>query len=696
MGVLAPLFLAGLAGLSLPFILHLVRRTPRERQQFSSLMFLTQTPPRLTRRSRLDQILLLVLRLAVLGLLAFAFARPFMRDSALLSLNDLPRRRVAILVDTSASMQRGDLWQQAMATVRKELGELTPQDEVSLYSFADQTRQVVGFSKDESRSSEVPSVEIVRRELDRLQPTWFAGDMGAALVTLASELDAASDVQQSIADPLLVVVSDFQHGSRLEALQGFTWPARVRVVTKPLGLKKPSNATLQLLANDAAAGNIPRVRVMNMADSTQDQFFVRWQDPKQPNSTEAETPIYVPPGQTRVLPLPRPENCLLSDRVVLRGDDQDFDNTFYVVPPRQEKVALGYIGTDTTDDPQGWHYYLSLATANDPLRKVEVVPLKADDEKLFGEPVPHLVVVTTPLSAAKLSELKSYVKAGGHLALVPKDSAAAQSLRTFFPDIESIAEFAVKEADFNLLGEIDFTHPFFAVFANPRYNDFTKIHFWKHRAVKLAAEPTTNVIARFDNGDPWLLEHTVGKGRVWALTSGWQPDDSQLAVSSKFVPLAGNFLDLSCGSVRSLTGVVVGAPVTFPSQIIPQTVLSPEGRAVSIAKDATEFRETLIPGIYRTGSANDEWAFAVNLAPSESDTPPLGMEQLEQLGLKFGEDATQADRLERIRLARDTDLESRQQVWRWLVVASLGILILETWWAHRAAQPKSHVMEAVA
>lgn len=77
MGVLAPLYLAGLAALSLPLIFHLVRRTPRGRQEFSSLMFLLPSPPRLTRRSRLDQILLLLLRLAALALLAFAFARPF-------------------------------------------------------------------------------------------------------------------------------------------------------------------------------------------------------------------------------------------------------------------------------------------------------------------------------------------------------------------------------------------------------------------------------------------------------------------------------------------------------------------------------------------------------------------------------------------------------------------------------------------
>ncbi|HZN34277.1 MAG TPA: BatA domain-containing protein, partial [Pirellulaceae bacterium] len=93
MSVLFPLYLAGLAALTLPLILHLVRRTPKGRKEFSSLMFLAPSPPRLTRRSRLDQILLLLLRLAALAFLAFAFARPFLRQEATLSLANLPSRR---------------------------------------------------------------------------------------------------------------------------------------------------------------------------------------------------------------------------------------------------------------------------------------------------------------------------------------------------------------------------------------------------------------------------------------------------------------------------------------------------------------------------------------------------------------------------------------------------------------------------
>src|SRR4029079_5395713 len=137
MGVLLPFYLAGLAALSLPLIFHLVRRTPRGRQDFSSLMFLAPTIPRLTRRSRLDQLLLLALRLAALALLALAFARPFLREAASLAASGIPGRRVSILIDTSASMRRSDLWSQAVRLAEKELDELNPQDEVALFGFSD-------------------------------------------------------------------------------------------------------------------------------------------------------------------------------------------------------------------------------------------------------------------------------------------------------------------------------------------------------------------------------------------------------------------------------------------------------------------------------------------------------------------------------------------------------------------------------
>ncbi|TXT35917.1 MAG: hypothetical protein FD138_1175, partial [Planctomycetota bacterium] len=90
------------------------------------------------------------------------------------------------------------------------------------------------------------------------------------------------------------------------------------------------------------------------------------------------------------------------------------------------------------------------------------------------------------------------------------------------------------------------------------------------------------------------------------------------------------------------------------------------------------------PGIYRAKVGSTETRFAVNLSPTESNTAPLNLEQLEQRGVRFGTDLTRAQRIDRERQQRDTELENRQKVWRWLIVAALATLILETWWAGRA------------
>ena len=70
MSFLTPLFLLGGLAIAGPIIFHLIRRNTRERFTFSSLMFLRPEPPRVTRKSRLEDILLLLARCGLLALLA--------------------------------------------------------------------------------------------------------------------------------------------------------------------------------------------------------------------------------------------------------------------------------------------------------------------------------------------------------------------------------------------------------------------------------------------------------------------------------------------------------------------------------------------------------------------------------------------------------------------------------------------------
>jgi hypothetical protein len=376
---------------------------------------------------------------------------------------------------------------------------------------------------------------------------------------------------------------------------------------------------------------------------------------------------------------------------VLGGDEAEFDNVYYVVPPRPRHIALAYLGAKAADDPQGLLYYLQLAVADDPLRKIDLETVTGDEAQLLAEKRPQLVVVADVVGEPVRQALRRYAEVGGTLLLVPEGYEAAQSVAALLGDVESLGAEPTEAsagASYLMLGEIDFTHPLFAASAHPRYSDFTKIRFWNHRRLVLKPEAVTRAIARFDNGDPAILEQSIGAGRVFVLASGWHPTDSQLALSSKFVPLMQAIVELAGGEEMRVADTVVGQPVVLPRNpgSPAAMVFKPDGARVELPPDTRVFDQTDRPGLYRVQSGDDEFQFAVNLAASESDTAPLGLEALTQLGVRFERALTRAERTQRLRQQRDTELESRQKAWRWLIVAALGVLIVETVAAGRAAR----------
>src|SRR2546426_3469783 len=147
MPFLAPLFLLGGLAIAFPVLFHLIRRTTRQRTTFSSLMFLLPSPPRLTQRSRLENILLLVLRCLVLCLLAFGFARPFIKQPVSAEPNAASRQRSLLLIDTSASMRRADLWADARQTAESFLRKATPADQVAIFTFDRRMTPLVTFEQ---------------------------------------------------------------------------------------------------------------------------------------------------------------------------------------------------------------------------------------------------------------------------------------------------------------------------------------------------------------------------------------------------------------------------------------------------------------------------------------------------------------------------------------------------------------------
>jgi hypothetical protein len=240
-----------------------------------------------------------------------------------------------------------------------------------------------------------------------------------------------------------------------------------------------------------------------------------------------------------------------------------------------------------------------------------------------------------------------------------------------------------------LFSEIDFTHPVFAAFADPRFGDFTKVRFWKHQGFELQSEAKARVVSRFDDGTPALWEQPVGSGRAFVFASSWRPADSQLALSSKFVPLLSSLLNQAAGLPKeSASSISVGDPVSLPEPASGSStvVVGPDGAETTLVAGERTFAGTNVPGIYQLKVGSEAQRFAVNLPPGESDTTPFDKERLEQLGVRMGSMLTAAERTERAQQLRDIELESRQKLWQWLIVGAITILGVETFVAGRATK----------
>src|SRR5690242_16983860 len=125
MGFLSPWFLAGIAAVGLPLWLHLLRQFKRTPQPFSSLMFFERRVQSSVKHRRLRYLVLLALRMAVLVLLALAFANPFVNQT---SASAARRKLTVIAVDRSFSMRDGDRFEQAKAQGRRVVQALRGQD----------------------------------------------------------------------------------------------------------------------------------------------------------------------------------------------------------------------------------------------------------------------------------------------------------------------------------------------------------------------------------------------------------------------------------------------------------------------------------------------------------------------------------------------------------------------------------------
>jgi hypothetical protein len=702
MSFLYPLFLAGIAGVALPIILHMIRRQTRKRVTFSSLMFLRTTVPRFKNRSRLENLPLLILRCIILCLLAFAFSRPFFpRDAGTNEVSDA--KRTVLLIDTSASMRRTGVWTQAISKAQSLLKDFNPGDRVCLMRFDQGTETLIGFEQWNAMDS-ARRTAVAAEQLSKLSPGWASTNLGQALVWAAEAIedDQVNDEQQKFRIHQIVLISDLQKGSSLEALQSYEWPNALELDVKLIAAAGSTNAALQLIASRdhlarTAGDDLPSVRITNSPDAAIERFSLSWAGDEPAGTSQRATEVYVPAGHSVVVRVPQRNDNEAPGKLVLTGDNHDFDNYLYVAPRLTHQVNVLFIGSDSEGDPEGMLYYVKRAFRATGTIDPHIIHRSVENLTDADIEAAHLIIATDAIAPVRVDSVRRYLESGRTFLLVMKSPDTAKTI-TALAGIETIEFQEADTGTYAMLSRIEFKHPLLAPFSEPRFGDFTKIHFWKHRQVNIENLPGAEVLAWFDSpqdgqahNDPALFELHTGKGSLLVLTSGWHPSDSQLALSSKFVPLLYSILEYG-GIFSSLqsqyfVGDHVPISATTASETTKMGILKPDDSVIILDAGQEMFTQTDLPGFYSIQSSAGKQVFALNLPVMECQTAVMPIEDIEGLGVLLtqssnlsaehtefsdGYRSTQASRL-----GSFAELESEQKIWRWIFIGLLAVSFIE-------------------
>ena len=684
MGLLTPLYLVGLVALSLPIAFHLLKKSIRKEMRFSSLIFLRQTPPRLTRRSRVEHWWLLILRALILTLLIFAFARPLFRSQFSTATQTAAGREILYLVDQSASMQRAALWQSAMDQLRILSSAAAAQDHQNLLVF-DQVASVVVDS--ESLPDLSMAGEAIRTWSIESQPGWDRDDMPAAVQSCLDWLMARTAARQTDRDigkrPVeLHIISDFQSPVSNTWTQ-IQWPAETEVMMHRISTPTIDNASLMLLApprDQEWEGNEASVRITNDRFSKSSVFTLR------DASGEKLDEVFVPAGESRVVEIAPQANPTMTWQLDLEGDTEVFDNRVTLPPVASQKVSVACTETsETASQTASW--MLEQACRSLKYQEVDWQAFKRLDNRDLSRF--HAVFVLRPLDSSELEAVESFLSQGGRVVIGLSEALSPTLGGAWEKVICQLGKWAacsVEEAsveDFTLLSFIDTTRKPLDVFRSSSFRDFTSVFFWKHRNLRVQDSekqiPEARTLASFDDEMPFLIKRDLNPGTVFIMTAGWTPEQSQLGQNSRFATLM-----IQLAGLRDLRPPIQFVELGFSINLSENTgtaltqVFDNQGEAIASSVESESF-VIRSPGLYRVQNEGTPSFFIAQIPSEEREDARTTPAELGGMGIpkKNSEEETRSQAKVETRL-KDQQIESQQQAWRWLLMGVIALVIVET------------------
>src|SRR5512143_223705 len=692
MNFLAPAFLAGLAAIAVPVIIHLIHRERRVVIEFPSLMFLQRIPYRSVRRQKIRHLLLLLLRCIALALLVAAFARPFF-ERRRAGVSTTGAREVVVLLDRSSSMGDANRWGKAKGAARKVVAALSAGDRATLVLFA-------GDAAVASEPMATPDRIIAAINAAKLSAE---GTRYGGALKLASQIVAASTLPRRE----VVLISDFQKIGWANHNE-IVFPQGTTVTPVDLGGGASSDVAVSQVTTDRdSTPERDRVtvaaRLINTGAATttvaatlsiggRDAQTQRVTLPTSGVQQVAFTPIAVPSGTTKGVVHITPDS-LAQDDVL----------NFTIAP--DEAVPVLIVEPAAPRENQSLFLSRALAIGDRPSFRIDVKAVGALTPRDFDGRALVVLDEVTPPTGPVGARLRALIDGGGGVIVAPGGSRTETwpvEWRSLLPTVGQVVD-RTDDAG-GTLSSLDYAHPIFEIFNAPRSGDFSTARFYRYRA--LTPQPGMAVLARFDDGSPALVERLVGRGKLLTWASKFDKYWTNLPLQTVFLPFvhqlgkhAGRYADprpwFTAGDVLDLSrhGELT-APFLSGRAADSTTELvldAPSGARERVTATGANHMITLRDqGFYelrgRDTPVGSGRPIAVNVDPTESDLSHLDPQDVVvAVTAVNGQQQIGSD----VNAATPQDQERRQKGWWYRFLGALLLMGVETMLSNRLSKAMS-------
>ncbi len=531
MGLFTPWFLAGMAGLALPFYLHLLKRQKNPPKPVPSLMFWESRTQASTRHRRLHYLLLLSLRLLVLVLLILAFANPFInRNAATLASN----RLVLLVVDNSISMRDGTRLADAKDAAMNVLAG-TGGARAQVAAFGSQLRLMTQPIQDQGA---------LRAAVQAIQQGDEHGNFGE----LARAVRATAE---AVRTPIEVhLFSDMQRSQMAASFTDMALPANVTLMTHAVATKAQPNWTVesvdapgQVWGKDAKPVHVQAVIAGYGTPAAQRTVSLVVN-----GKTTATKPVAVPAHGRATVDFPALEVPYGFSRCEVKIDADGFpddDLRRFAVERSDPQKAL--LIKNYVDNRSPLYVGAALSAAAQSAFILESINV---NEAADRKPSNYAFILLSDLASMPSlleNSLTQYVRSGGSLLIAAGTSAGARSqIPIFGAHIIETRDYNRVPDRYMAVGSSDSSYPAVAKADGWRGVKF----FYAIDVDPGAGTDAARVIVRLGDQTPLLLEKRIGEGRVLLLTSGLDNLTNDFPLNPAFVPFIEQTARYLAGSER--------------------------------------------------------------------------------------------------------------------------------------------------